>query len=129
MHLFSQVSHITVMPLKIRIMVHHNLRGKPLRTTTDIRPEGGEGKREDNIIFFRWTIHLFKIQVAPRPMSMDSTPTCPPIPHNWSKTCNGSMSMRIQSSITCWCNTSKQLPYGRDKHGRSTMLNCGLRRG
>jgi hypothetical protein len=30
-----------------------------------------------------------------------------PIPHNWSKMCNGYMSMRIQSSITCWYNNDK----------------------
>jgi hypothetical protein len=99
MHLFSQVSHITLMPLKIRTMVHHNLRGRPLRTRTDIQAE--EGEEKDNIIFPRWTVHLLKIQVALRPMPMDLTHTWPPIPHNWTKTCNGSMSMKIQSSITC----------------------------
>jgi hypothetical protein len=35
-----------------------------------------------------------------------------PIPYNWSKMCNGSMNMRIRSSITCWCNNRKQLLHG-----------------
>jgi hypothetical protein len=80
-------------------------------------------------IFPRWTIRLLKIQVASCPMSMYSTHTWPPILHNWFKMCNGSMSMRIRSSITCWCNNGKQLSYGRDKRGKSTMPNCWLRRG
>jgi hypothetical protein len=55
MHLFSPGSHITLMPLKIWTMVHHNLRGRLLRTRTGIRAEEGEeeGEGEDNIIFSR----------------------------------------------------------------------------
>jgi hypothetical protein len=125
MHFFSQGSHITLVPLKIRTMVHHILRARPLQTTTDIRAE----EREDNIIFPRWIVHLLKILVAPCPMPMDSTRTWPPIPHNWSKTCNESMSMRIESSITCWCNIGKQLPHRWGKRGKSTRPNCWLHRG
>jgi hypothetical protein len=98
MHFFSQVSHITLMPLRTRNMVHHILKGRPLQTRTNIRAEEVEG--EDNIIFPRRIVHLLKIQVAPCPMHMDSTHTCPPILSNWSKMYNVSMSMRIQSSIT-----------------------------
>jgi hypothetical protein len=122
---FSQVSHNILMPLKIRTMVHHNLRGRPLRTRTYI--QAGEG--EDNIIFPQRIAHLLKIQVTLRPMPMDSTHTWPPIPHNWSKTCNGSISMRIKSSITCWWNNGKQLSHGRGKYGKSTRPNCWLHRG
>jgi hypothetical protein len=74
--IFSQGSHITLMPIKIHTMVHHILRGRPLWTRTDIR--AGEG--EDTIIFPRWTIHLLKIQVAPHPMPMDLIHICPPDP-------------------------------------------------
>jgi hypothetical protein len=56
------------------------LRGRPLRSRTDIRAEEGEGK--DNIIFLQWTVHLLKIQVASCPMPMDSTHTWFPILHN-----------------------------------------------
>jgi hypothetical protein len=115
------------MSLKIQIMVHHNLRGRPLRTRKDLWAEKGKGK--DNIIFLRWTVHLLKTQVAPHPMSMNLTHTWTPIPHNWSEKCNGSMSIRIQSSITCWCNNNKQLPHRRGKRGKSTMPNCWLHMG
>jgi hypothetical protein len=47
------------MPLKIRTMMHHNLRGRPLQIRTNIQAEQGEG--EDNIIFLRWIVHLLKI--------------------------------------------------------------------
>jgi hypothetical protein len=73
MYFFSQVSHITLMPLKIRTMVHYILRGRPLRTRADIWAEEGE----DNIIFFDEQFSLLKIQVSPRPMPMDLTYTCP----------------------------------------------------
>jgi hypothetical protein len=102
------------MPLKIRTMVHHNFRGKPLRTRTDIHAEEGE----DNIIFPRRTVCLLKILVTSHPIPMDSTHTWPLISHNWSKTCNETMSMRIRSSIICWCNNGKQLLYGRANLGR-----------
>jgi hypothetical protein len=125
MHFLSQGSHITLMPLRIWTMVHHILRGRPLWSRIDIRAE----EWEDNIIFPRWTIHLLKIHVASCPMSMYSTHTWPPILHNWFKMCNGSMSMRIRSSITCWCNNGKQLSYGRDKREKSTMPNYWLCRG
>jgi hypothetical protein len=115
------------MSLKIRTMAHHNLRGRPLRIRTDIWVEEGEGK--ENIIFPQWTVCLLTIQIDPRPMPMDSTHTWPTIPHNWSKMCNGYMSMRIRSSITCWYNNGKQLPHGRGKHEKSTRPNCWLRSG
>jgi hypothetical protein len=106
------------MPLKIRTMVHHNLRGRPLQTRMDIHAEEGKEEGEDNIIFPRRTVCLLKIQVTSRPIPMDSTHTWPLIPHNWSKTCNETMSMRILSFITCWCNNGKQLLYGRVNLGR-----------
>jgi hypothetical protein len=54
-------------------MVYHILRGRPLWTQTE---EGeGKGEEEDNIIFFRRTIRLLKIQVALNPMSMNLTHT------------------------------------------------------
>jgi hypothetical protein len=127
MHFLSQGSHMTLMPLRIWTMVHHILRGRPLHPRRDLRVE--EGEREDNIIFPWWTVHLFKIQIAPCPMPMDLTHTWPPILHNWPKMCNGSMSMRIWSSITCWCNNGKQLLHGQEKHGKSIKPNCWLHRG
>jgi hypothetical protein len=51
--------HITLLPLRTRNMVHHILRGRPLRTRTYIWAE--EGEEEDNIIFPRWTAPLLKI--------------------------------------------------------------------
>jgi hypothetical protein len=55
-------------------MMDHILRGIPLRTRTDIYVDEGEG--EDNIIFPRWTVHLLKIQVAPRHMPMNYVFLC-----------------------------------------------------
>jgi hypothetical protein len=50
---------------------------------------------------------LLKIQVAQRTIFMDLTHTWSSILHNRSKMCNESMSMRIWSSITYWCNNDK----------------------
>jgi hypothetical protein len=61
---------------------------RPLQTRTDIHAYEGEG--EDNNIFPRRRARLLKIQVALCPMPIDSTHTWLPIPHNRSKTCNGS---------------------------------------
>jgi hypothetical protein len=60
-------------------MMYHILRGRPLWIQTE-EGEGegegeGKGEEKDNIIFFRRTIHLLKIQVALNPMSMDLTHT------------------------------------------------------
>jgi hypothetical protein len=126
--LFSGKSHITFMPLMTRTMVHHILRGRPLQTWTDIQAKGGEGKGKDNIILPRQIVHLLKIQLAPHTMHMDSTHTWSPILPSWSKMCNVSMSMRIQSCITCWCNNDKQISHGWDKREESTRLSYWLRR-
>jgi hypothetical protein len=65
-------------------------------TITDQDRQRGTGREgEDNIIFPWRRARLLKIQVALRPMPIDSTLAWPPIPYNWSKMCNESMSIRI----------------------------------
>jgi hypothetical protein len=48
LHLFFQWSHITLMPLRTQTMVHHILRGRRLRTRTNIRAEEEEEKDNPN---------------------------------------------------------------------------------
>jgi hypothetical protein len=50
-HFISQGSHITLMPLKTQTMVHHILRGRPLRTRIDIHIEEGQGKGKTTLSF------------------------------------------------------------------------------
>jgi hypothetical protein len=110
------------MSRKIEIMVHYHLSGSPWQYPIEDGVVEGVG----NITYPRDKAPLIYTQVVshPHPMPMVTLDILL-LPRSQLHTmCNECISGRVQTSIPCWCPNNKQLPYGRDKFGRTTRQTC-----
>jgi hypothetical protein len=87
---------------------------------------GRVGEGVGKITYPRDKAHLLCNQVVSHrhPTLMVTLNTLPLTHPQPSTMCNGSMSGRIQNSISCWCSNGKQLQHGWDKVGRTTRQAC-----
>jgi hypothetical protein len=97
-----------------------------LRVTMTASDRGRDRGGVGNITYPQHIAPLLCIQAVshPHPMPTVTLNTLLRIHPQRSMMCNGSMSRRIQSSITCWCTNDKQLSHGWGKVGKSTRQAC-----